>query len=149
MTYFSSPHHFSSKSLLLLFSVLRYGNGDYRGNGQNGGKWFDHHLTRGCSWELGNRKTHQLPHQPRCPLHGKGTGRQGAISNVSIFRPPALVTGLCQEQGLLGGVAGGGRWSWVTHRMNHRSSYKHRKRPRSFPPHSLDRFHHFCYPQPT
>lgn len=73
--------------------------------------------------------------------------RQRALS-VFHFQTPILVTRLCQEQGLLGGAARGGRWSWVTQRMNHRSSYKHRKRPRSFPPHSLDSFHHFCCPQP-
>lgn len=60
--------------------------------------------------------------------------KQGAISDFSIFRILLWLQVCARSEGCSGGAVGGGRWSWVTHKMSHRSSYKHRKRPRSFPP---------------
>lgn len=101
----------------------------------------DQHLTRNAKgtaaecWVTGGPPA---PRPPPTPSGGLVDGRKGGEARVCIrfshFQNPGLVAGLCQAWRLLGGAARGRRWSWVTHKMNHRSSYKHRKRPRSSPP---------------
>lgn len=151
----STSHYSSFKSNILFFNTFEVWEQQRNREGKkkkkkHQGEWvgglernklddLDQHLTRnakgGSSWLL-TGPLFTTPNTNPVEVHWmkRRVEKQGAVSDFSIFRILLWLQVCARSESWLGGAVGGGRWSWVTHKMSHRSSYKHKKRPRSFPP---------------
>lgn len=149
----STSHYSSFKSNILFFNtfeVWEQQRNREEKKKKHQGEWvgglernklddLDQHLTRnakgGSSWLL-TGPLFTTPNTNPVEVHWmkRRVEKQGAVSDFSIFRILLWLQVCARSESWLGGAVGGGRWSWVTHKMSHRSSYKHKKRPRSFPP---------------